>query len=507
MPAAMFRDLLRLPVRAFRLLASGAPQLRALSDDVRSGAKVDQQILKSTNAARRELDAYGGQVGALRDEVRTLRRECRDRLLQYHLQLGRLSRAVADAGDRETELSGRTVPVDPGQLDEVGWNAVGAETPPDPEGREWGLLDACPVCGHRDKTVVNPWNKFILTAKAPDPTAVRYDYAVCHDCGVLYASRRPQGGRYRFLLEHFGEVTAKRGGTAEIQNRVLNPYPLSDADRAELDRRSAPGVFVSDHLRLSSKEYLAPLLRDRLANSVHIDIIGTLTNPRNGRVLEVRSRAGTILDGLRRAFNADVYAMPIWESQQYLLQKVYGIPTSELIDFERFQIPFDGLFDVIVCNHMFTHVLRPADFFAELRRRLKPGGYVYLHNEPDDVEFLEGNQSMLATLNPLHLQAFDQPSLVRALAANGFETVFLKRHNLAHLCLARVVETRMTSMDAVERQDRVETYRRAFARAVLAMDPHVRPRASSEWAGVVEYAVASGVAEFDEKGRLRLVAR
>lgn len=341
----------------------------------------------------------------------------------------------------------------------------------------------------------------------PASASVRYDYAVCHACGVLYASRRPNGSRYRFLLEHFGEVTAKRGGTAGIANRVLNPYPLSNADRAELDRLAAPGVFVSDHLGLSPKQYLAPLLRDRLENSVHIDIIGTLANPRNGRVLEIRSRAGTILDGLRRAYGADVYAMPIWESQQYLLQKVYGIHTSGLIDFERFQIPFDGPFDVIVSNHMFTHVLRPGEFFAELHRKLKPGGYIYLHNEPDAAEFLEGKQSMLATLNPLHMQAFDQRSLVRALAANGFETVFVKGRNFAHLCLARAAGTEMHAMDERERDARIDAYRRAFDRAVLATDPHVRPRVAAEWPRAVERAVAAGVAEFDERGQLRLVAR
>ena len=155
----------------------------------------------------------------------------------------------------------------------------------------------------------------------------------------------------------------------------------------------------------------------------------------------MRSRAGTILDGLRRAWGATVYAMPIWESQQFLLRELFDITTSPLIDFEHFQIPFEGEFDLIICNHMFTHSLRPRDFFAELRRKLKPGGHVYFYMEPDDAEFLAGNQSMFATLNPLHMQAFDQASFVRALACNGFETVFIKGRNLHHLCLARLAAT------------------------------------------------------------------
>jgi SAM-dependent methyltransferase len=499
----------RVPQRALQLLSGGVTRLDVISEESRRGVKIGREVLKNTETVRQRVGGVGDDVQALRDEIRALRRELHDRMLQYHLQLGRLARAVDASPGDSAQLSGRSIPIEPDAAEEPRWEAIGGDGPgPDPDGVQWDALDACPACSHPERTVVCPWNKFILTQKAPDATSVRYDYAVCHRCGVLYASRRPVAARYRFLLEHFGEVTAKRGGAREIPNRVLNPYPLSDEDRAELDRLAEPGVFVSDHLGLSSKQYLPSLLRDRFENSVHVDVIGTLVNPRGARVLEIRSRAGTILDGLRRAYGAEVFAMPIWESQQYLLRKVYGIPTSDVIDFERFRIPFDGAFDVIVCNHMFTHVLRPREFFAELRSRLTPGGHLYLHNEPDDAEFLVGKQSMLATLNPLHVQAFDQRSLVRALAANGFETVFLKQRNVSHMCLARRAESvRMEPMDEGERGARIDAYRRAFDRAVLAMDPHLRPRVASAWQGVVERAVAAGTAEFDDRGQLRLVSR
>ncbi len=289
---------------------------------------------------------------------------------------------------------------------------------------------------------------------------------------------------------------------------MLNPEPLIDADRDELRRLAARGVFVSDHLGLRKSEYLAPLLRDRFENSVHTDVIGSLLSPRGWRVLEVRSRAGSILDGLRRAWGAQVHAMPIWESQQFLLREVYGIDTSDLIDFDRFTIPFDGPFDLIICNHMFTHVLRPAAFFNELRAKLKPGGSLYLHNEPDDAEFLEGKQSMLATLNPLHMQAFDPASLARSLEANGFQPVFQKhQQNETQFCLATYGAAKFIPLTDEERESRVDAYRRAFEYAVLGADESVRSRLAGEWTQVVEQAVANGVAEFDERGQLRLVAR
>lgn len=496
-----------------RALARLPSRVQESAAEARRSAKLGAETSKKSDALRTELKRLDGELHSVQEELGAMRRELRDRLLQNTMVLTRLSRAMpgTSAPNDEPRLSGRTVPVAVGKGEAATWEPVGdGIVAPDPEGREWIVLDRCPSCGHEHRTVVCPWNKIILLEKAPDPGAARYDYAVCHACGVLFASRRPFGDRFRFLLENFGEVTGKRGGTAEITNRVLNPYPLSDADRDELRRLAKRGVFVSDHLGLRNSEWLAPLLRDRFENSAHVDIISALVPLQRGaRVLEVRSRAGTILDGLRRTFDVDVCAMPIWESQQFLLREVYGIETSDLIDFDRFSIPFEGPFDVIVSNHMFTHVLRPGDFFSALRAKLAPGGYIYLHNEPDDAEFLAGKQSMLATLNPLHVQAFDQRSLSRALAANGFETVFLKRQkNETHLCLARLsAGARLEPMVERERDARIDAYRQAFDRAVLGVDEHLRPRLAAEWSGVVERAVADGTAEFDQRGQLRLVAR
>jgi SAM-dependent methyltransferase len=484
----------------------GTHELAEIRSAVRDSVKAARETTRSSELLRRELSG-------LRTEVESLRREVRDRLLQNTLVMTRTARAL-DSGTAqapgtqpgEVRLSGSSVPMTPPQESPLSWDLIGGH--PDPEGREWLTLDRCSACGHEHFTVVSPWNKLILLDKAPDDGSARYDYAVCHGCGVLFATRRPTGQRYQFLLEHFGEVTAKRGSGGTITNHVLNPAPLTDAHRGELRRLASRGVFVSDHLGLRKNEYLAPLLRDRFENSAHTDIIGSLLSPRRWRVLEVRSRAGTILDGLRRAWDAEVFAMPIWESQQFLLREVFAIETSELIEFERFQIPFDGPFDLIICNHMFTHAVRPQAFFAEIRAKLRPGGHVYLHNEPDDQEFLIGGQSMLATMNPLHLQAFDQAAIMRALAANGFHVSFQKHaRNETQFCLATMGEPAFAPMSESQRNRRVAAYQRAFDRAVLRVDEHIRPRFAGDWTKVIERAVASGVAEFDERGHLRLVGR
>lgn len=509
----MIRSGLRLLAQGYDLLARIAKDARTAAQGSATSTKhalVNHKRLTTMLTVQQDtLTEHKVLLAKIQRQLGELRNESRQGLQRYHLQLGRLVRALDQRGHAEGDprLSGRPIPLDAPPAEPLRWDTIAAAHP-DPDGKEWTRLDACPVCGGGQMTVVNPWNKLLLLPVAPDDQSARYDYALCHACGFLSATRRPCGSRYRFLLEHFEEVTAKRGVGGAIANPILNPAPLDDADRAQLRALSSAGVFVSDLSEVArSKGYLSGLMRDRFEASGHVDIIGSLLQPRGWRVLEVRAKTGALIDGLRRYWGADVCSMPIWESQQWLVREFYGIPVSPPIDFDRFAVPFEGRFDLIVCQHMLTHALRPAEFLAELRRVLKPGGHVYFYNEPDDIEFLGEGQSMIAHLNPLHMQTFDQASLERGLAANGFEVVFVKRHELEHICLARMsADVRMTPMKQAAVTKRIERYRNAFDRSILRLDPTVRPRVADIWTTVVERAVAAGVAEFDEAGTLRLVA-
>ena len=131
---------------------------------------------------------------------------------------------------------------------------------------------------------------------------------------------------------------------------------------------------------------------------------------------------------------------------------------------------------------------------------------MYLYNEIDDSEFLHGGQSMIATMNPLHLQACDRPSLVRALTASGFEPVFVKGSDKRNFCLMRRVdEPAWTPISQPSLEKRIGLYRRARDRGVLRAPETVRARFADVWSATVERAVASSVAQFDDGGQLRLV--
>ena len=464
--------------------------------ELRDVERAVRDVEKAADAASRQRDH---DAQALRSEVDTLRREVHDRLLQYHLQLGRLS-SLVDGGQAGSALGARvpaSAPVAEHAEGAARAHGAGASGPVSVTSDEWLNLPACPACRTAARTVVCEWNKLVLLDTAPDERAPRYDYAVCHGCGILYATRRPVGARYRYLVDHFEDVIDK-----DARNPLLNPHPLTDDDRARYRRLLQRGVFVSDH---EKGEYL-DVFQDRMENAQHIELLGSLLPLKGARVLEVRPRAGTILQGLQRLYGADVHAMPIWESQAFIIEELYGIRTSGLIDFDQFCVPYTEPFDLIVCNHMFNHAVRLDSFLAAARGALRPGGHLYLYNEIDDSEFLDGGQSMIATMNPLHMQATDTRSLARAVAAGGFETVFVKGRRKRNVCLMRKAdEPAWEPISAKRLEQRIAAYQRARDRAVLRAPERARPRFAEVWSATVERAVASGVAQFDDHGQLRVV--
>jgi SAM-dependent methyltransferase len=502
------------PVRAARFLVRGEGQLADVRELARSAKKGIADVASSVARTTERLDKHGECLTAVHHDVDALRRELSDPLLQVNLQLAAMMRVVqqlrASADGHRTavlkrRLSGRPIPIAVDAEDRPWDPVIGGAIHPDPSGREWLSLNTCPFCGHNERTVVVEWNKLIMLAKAPDQQSARYDYSCCHKCGVVYAARRPVGQRFLFLLQHFGEVTGKAAADGVIPNPLLNPYPLSDADKERLRRMAAHGVWVSEHLGLKTTEYLEGALKDRFENSVHADLLGNLVRPNKARVLEIRPRAGTIAETLRRLYDADVSVMPMWESQKFLLNELYGFDAQGLIDYDRFHIPFSDRFNLIVCNHILVHSVRPSEFLREVHAHLTPGGYVYFYNEPEDRQVLQEGKSILAHLNPLHMQTFDRFAMIRALAANGFEVTFIKARNSSFMVLARAVEDAVPWQPILPAKltQRIEAYRLARDRAILRLPADMRQRLGGAWTGAIEHGLASGALDFDEQGQLK----
>ena len=370
-------------------------------------------------------------------------------------------------------------------------------------------IDRCPVCESPDATPhVCRYNKFITYERMPDAASPAYDFSLCHQCGIVYATRRPSGERYDWLLEHFEETIGRTAlGEQRSGKLTLSSYVLTDDMRESLKRLAARGVFVSDHSGLTRKEFVPTLMVDRFANAVHVELIGSLIPLQRARVLEVRSRLGGISAALHRLYDADCSVMTLFENQQFLIQQVYGFPTSCPIDFDEFSIPFEGQFDLVVAKHMFTHAVHPREFLATIRRHLRPGGHLYIYSEFVEAEFLEEPHSMFNTMNPFHMQTFNTPSAVRALEANGFRMVFCTMIDGHLAALAQMMDelpSEWTRMSDDERKRRARLYRIASDLAVLQMPEAVRGRVADEWDGALERSVANRTAEILKGGRIKV---
>jgi len=480
------RELLNLPTRV-------RAESQRLARDSHADARNIQIALKDQAKRLEDVRArHAAQHDDLTREIRAVHTEVHDRLLQYHLQLGRLTSLIEG---RSTGPQFFSTPI-PFTLEPPAKATPAMRAP-----GEWLELPQCPGCGTPERTLVCKWNKSILQDAEPQDDSTISNYCLCHGCGIVYATRRPVGDTHRALMDDFPD-TIGRDPAAAAANPLLNPYPLSDEDRARYRRMIAGGVFVSDHNR---REHLSQVYKDRLENASHVELLGSLLELQGARVLEVRSRAGTIAQGLRRHYDAKVAVMPIFESQRLVVEELYGIECSDLIDYDQFTIRFEGTFDLIVCNHMLTHIVRLDRFFTELRAHLRPGGHIYLYNELDDSYVFSSGKSIVNSLNPVHLQTFDGASLIRLLKANGFEATFVKRRRGSLLCVATFTDQReLSPISADERDTRIAAYARGCAYAILRAPEHVRGRFADEWAGAVELGVAAGIARFDAKGVLRV---
>jgi SAM-dependent methyltransferase len=367
---------------------------------------------------------------------------------------------------------------------------------------ETETLATCPCCGSDDFTLVSEYNRFLTSEQAPDACASRYNYSLCHHCGVVFARTRPVGARFRNLLERF-EDTLGRHGKRGSGVDLFGSRRLTVDEAARIREAAGRDVFGA-----ANGHAMPAVLRDRLAVSAHVEILSSLLTLSAPRVLELRPRFGAIGAAIRRQSGGETFALPLFEAQQLVVRQVYGTRADALLDYDRFTIPYDGSFDLVIANHVMTHAVRPAVLLASLRERMALGGHLYLYNEPDEADFLDTGKSMFKTLNPFHLQTFDAASLSRALEAAGFRTIFSTNYQGNLVVLAQVDQPQAPeppgSKALVRRLGR---YAAARDRSILMLPPALRGHFRQEWESVLARAFDTGLVTLDEKGALRLARR
>jgi SAM-dependent methyltransferase len=347
-------------------------------------------------------------------------------------------------------------------------------------------LDACPICETAERTEVCPYNGLAVLDEFNGSDVVRYAYALCHGCGLVYATRRPDGATFAQLFENFDENL----GRTKRKVRAFD-----DEQRADLRRRLDVGWAPSEEQRLAKKDWVPSLWDDRTSTAPHLVILSSLLDLRGARVLDVRTKTGALLDSLRSWFGADVYALPAFENEQAIIQEGFGIPAVECVDFADFRIPYEGQFDLIVAKHLFTHAVRPERVFEVFRRHLKPGGAIYLYVENDDAAMWERRKNLIGEMKCFHFQNFDIPTLGRALRRQGFEPTFIRHASDASAVatLARLdPDASFQPLTPDQLRERRDMYERWYDLSVLSLPESLASTFADERPAAAQRALARG---------------
>ena len=154
---------------------------------------------------------------------------------------------------------------------------------------------------------------------------------------------------------------------------------------------------------------------------------------RRGRLLEVGSGLGFLLDALARATDWEVEGVELSPFGARYARERFGL-TVRQGTLEEARHPPDR-FDFVIQKDLIEHVSHPRRHLEETRRVMRPGGRLWLitPNGEADVRPLAAaaaaarpGADTLPVLDQGHLSFFTQPQLLRLVADTGFRCVRLR---------------------------------------------------------------------------------
>jgi Methyltransferase domain len=366
-------------------------------------------------------------------------------------------------------------------------------------------VNACQVCSETRRTIVAEYNRLVFLDSMWQSDMARYDYALCHGCGLVYATRRPERAEYEFLYENFNEFLA-RGK----QNHV----ELTSDRAAQIDRQFMPWWEIRS----------APFDEEKIRNQLAVDLqnalsylpyLGLHIRLEGAKVLHIRAKGATLADMLKRLFGAaQVDLITLFPEHMYLAQK-NNVRASSCLDYENFQIPFDEKYNLILENHVFVHMLDANATFKTFIAHLEDEGHIFVHKELDDARMYRKKKNLFAELRPFHFQQHDLPTMERMFRRYGFDMALLG-HKLDKNCyndddtseIVGIAKLRTREPQECPRiatdelRARLEMYARWRDESILSL-PTERCRAlfADELPDVWKRVRASGGLEADKRGR------
>ena len=282
-------------------------------------------------------------------------------------------------------------------------------------------LPTCMVCGEAERTIISEYNRLIFIDETWQSDVARFNYGLCHGCGLVYATRRPERAEYDYLYQHFNEFLLRKPNP-----KSLNVPELTEERRTEIDRSFLPWWEIRER-RTDRSVYKR--LSHELDNVVHYLPWMLLNLSLEGaKVLHIRAESATFGDFMKRVLGASqVDLITLFPAHTYLAEKYPGIRATACLDYENFEIPYDEKYDLIIENHIFAPMLDIAKTFNVFLSHLNPGGSLFLQGELSDEEHFRKRKNLFAELHPFHYQQFDKATLARILNRFGFDATTLQQ--------------------------------------------------------------------------------
>jgi hypothetical protein len=278
-------------------------------------------------------------------------------------------------------------------------------------------ITECSVCGEMARSLVCEFNRLIAIDSMRQSPFARSDYVLCHGCGLVYASLRPGAEEYNFLYANFNEFLSR---TSELPQTIFRETgPLTAEMREELDRFYVPWWNLRDAPE-DGAHVTKPMLSEFESQLRELALLLENVRLADAKVLIVRTKTGDFGDLLKRVFGAaQVDVMVLFPIHQYAAEKNPGLRALSCVNYETFSVPFDVKYNLIIANHLFTHMLDAQQMFAVLRDHLAKKGFMLFRNDPDDSRMFAKGDNLFEELRPFHFQQFDKSTLTRMLETFG----------------------------------------------------------------------------------------
>lgn len=152
-----------------------------------------------------------------------------------------------------------------------------------------------------------------------------------------------------------------------------------------------------------------------------IDFYKKFLPANNKKFLDIGSATGLLLNHMKN-LGFDTYGVELCkESAEYAKEK-FGLKiyntTLENAKFRK------NYFDIIHFSHLIEHLKKPVDFMFEVRRILKPGGYILVTTPRIDSPAFKIYKEDWRSAIPDHLQLFSEKTLYTLIENTGFDIIF-----------------------------------------------------------------------------------